>query len=119
MAVRKSVLVVDDKPMILDLIRRCLEDKYDVATALDGHVALQMLASRSWDLLITDLYMISLDGIELMQRAKAKGALPPTVMVTASPGDAHEALDLGAIAVLPKPFTVGEFEKLVRSALES
>ncbi len=80
---------------------------------------MQMLASRSWDLLIADLYMIGLDGLELMRRAKAQGALPPTIMVTASPGDAQGALDLGAVAVLPKPFAVGEFERLVESALGS
>ena len=119
MAARKSILVVDDEPVVLDLIRRCLEDRYDVATAPDGHLALQMLASRSWDLLITDLYMVSLDGIELMQRAKVKGILPLTTMVTASPGHAQEALELGAIAVLPKPFRIGEFQRLVESALES
>ena len=116
---RKSVLVVDDEPVIRDLLRALLEDRYEVTTASDGHPALELLASRTWDLMITDVYMTALDGIELMQRASAKGILPPTIVITATPEDAKEAVDLGAIAILPKPFNTGDFQSLVASVLES
>lgn len=116
-----SVLVVDDDPGIRFTLRELLEDEgLDVIEAEDGETGLGQLARDRINLVITDLRMPRVDGLELLSRVRSMEAAPPVVMLTAhgSERDAVEAMKRGAIDYLPKPFELDELLRVVRRTLE-
>src|SRR5262245_14850011 len=81
---KKQILVVDDEPNLRRVLRAQLErDGYDVHTAEDGEQALALLEDHHIDLVITDLRMPRLDGMELLRRVAAFEDPAPVVMITA------------------------------------
>jgi CheY-like chemotaxis protein len=99
------LLLVDDEPLILSALGRLLRRMgYEVATAENGQVALEMLATAPCDLVLTDMRMPLLDGRGLLLALRAKYAELPVIILTGY-GDASDAelLRLGACAVLGKP----------------
>ena len=80
------VLVVDDNPLNLDILRTRLGvTGYEVITATDGEAALAVAAAEQPDLILLDVMMPKLDGIEVCRRLKADASLPfmPIIMITA------------------------------------
>lgn len=72
------ILVVDDEPTILSLVRRVLvRAGYHVDTAVDGHQALELLRQHRYDLLLSDVYMPGLSGMELLARLETYLAAQP------------------------------------------
>src|SRR3954468_608288 len=119
---RKQILVVDDEPNLRRVLSAQLErDGYDVHTAEDGEQALQVLKEHHLDLIITDLRMPKLDGMELLRRAVAIDDELPVVMITAhgTVDNAVEALKTGAFDYLTKPFDQAEVRAIVRKALRT
>jgi two-component system KDP operon response regulator KdpE len=114
---RLKILVVDDEPQILRVLRRGLEAKgYQVATAPDGLTALDMMKAAKVDLLITDLRMPDLNGIELCQRVRRSSMLP--IIVLSVKGEEQvkvQALDAGADDYITKPFGMDELLARVRA----
>jgi signal transduction histidine kinase/DNA-binding NarL/FixJ family response regulator len=111
--VRISVLVVDDDAVSRDLIADFLAGLgFDVRRAADGADALQQLRVDSVDLLITDLVMPRVDGIELIRAVSAEQAArrPQILAVSASASDytSQEALDAGCDAFMPKPLHLAD-----------
>ncbi len=100
------VLVVDDKENMLKLLARVLGDGFEVETAPDGALALALVASRPWDVVVTDIRMPGADGFELLAAVKARAPATEVVMMTghASVGDAVRAMKMGAFDYLEKPF---------------
>ena len=119
---RKQILVVDDEPNLRRVLSAQLErDGYDVHTAEDGEQALNILKEHHLDLVITDLRMPKVDGMELLRRAMAIDDELPVVMITAhgTVDNAVEALKTGAFDYLTKPFDQAEVRAIVRKALRT
>ena len=118
----KQVLVVDDEPNLRRVLSAQLSrDGYDVHTAEDGAQALAVLAEHHIDLVITDLKMPGVDGMELLRSALKLDAELPVVMITAhgTVDNAVEALKLGAFDYITKPFDQGEVRTIVKKALKT
>jgi DNA-binding response OmpR family regulator len=113
------VLVVDDEPTVREVVSRYLElGGYRVAVAGDGPAALEMAAELVPDLVVLDLMLPGMDGLEVCRRLRA-AAPTPIVMLTAK---SHEAdrivgLELGADDYVVKPFSPRELVARVRSVL--
>jgi two-component system, OmpR family, KDP operon response regulator KdpE len=112
-----NVLVVDDEPQILRVLRRGLEAKgYQVMTAPDALTALDMMKASRVDLLITDLRMPDVDGMELCTRVRKSSEIP--IIVLSVKGDEAtkvQALDAGADDYITKPFGMDELLARVRA----
>jgi two-component system response regulator MprA len=114
------VLVVDDDQRIASAIRRALiYEGYQVEVARDGPVALTHVRERPPDLMILDVMLPGLDGMEVARRLQAGGGEFPILMLTAKDGtsDRVRGLDAGADDYLVKPFAYEELLARVRALL--
>ncbi len=117
---RARILVVDDEPSIRKVLQAHLaRDGYDVDVAVDGNEALTRLGSEPWHLLVTDLKMPGLGGMELLAHVQANHPGLPVILVTAhgTVDAAVEALKLGAHDFITKPFDLAEVRAAVEKAL--
>ena len=117
-----TVLIVDDEPAILELVRFTLEDdQVRVLEASDGLAALDIARAERPALILLDVRMPHLDGVEVCRRLRAEAALGSTriVMLTAADQEADRARGLaaGADEYLSKPFSPLALLALVRSIL--
>ena len=117
---RSRILVVDDKENIVNLLRRILEDSYDVATAEDAERALADVNGYSPDLVITDMRMPGMDGLALLHAFKRRDPEVEVILMTAygTVQKAVEAMKAGAYDYLTKPFEPDEVLLTVARALE-
>lgn len=114
------VLVVDDEEVVHASLRKILSRLgYGVQGVLSASEALERLASESFDLIITDLMMPQMNGIELLKELRSRGCKTPILMVTGYPTirTAVQALRLGAVDYVAKPFTRKELLSPVKRAL--
>jgi two-component system response regulator PilR (NtrC family) len=119
---KKSVLVVDDEKSILDFLEIMLQrGGYEVVTADTAKQAIRQLEARAFDVMITDISMPEMNGIELLEKVKQLHAETAVIIMTAhgSTSSAVEAMRLGASDYLTKPFQVEEMKIAVESALKS
>lgn len=119
-APRPRVLIVDDEPHIRSLLRRVLSaERYDVMEASDGVEALEMYEQQGADLIISDLLMPRMNGLELLENAKRADDTLGFVLLTGAGtmGDAVEALRRQADDYLLKPFNLDEVTFSVARAL--
>src|SRR6266849_4258157 len=119
-AIDKSrVLVVDDEPQITRVLRTVLTSQgYQVRTAGEGESALSSFMEWHPELVITDLFMPRMDGLELCRRIRAVSTVPIIVLsVKGEEGTKVEALDSGADDYITKPFGTDELLARVRAAL--
>src|SRR5256886_4799022 len=119
-AIDKSrVLVVDDEPQITRVLRTVLTSQgYQVRTAPEGTAALTNFTEWHPELVITDLYMPHMDGVELCKRIRTVSNVP--IIVLSVKGEERtkvEALDLGVDDYVTKPFGIDELLARVRAAL--
>lgn len=115
-----KILVVDDDPDMCRLLSDVLtEDGHDVETAVSGEEALTKLSNQP-DLLITDLRLKEMEGLELMHQAKEIRPELSVVIITAfgTIESAIEAIKLGAYDYIPKPFKMDELAIVVQKALQ-
>jgi len=116
---RAHILVVDDDPEIVDFLRRGLTyEGYRVDTAEDGREALAKIRDREPDLIILDIMMPEIDGIEVSQRVRQASKVP-ILMLTArgTVADKVAGLDSGADDYLVKPFVFDELLARIRARL--
>ena len=113
------VLVVDDEPQITRVLRTVLSSQgYQVRTAAEGEAALANFAEWRPELVITDLYMPHMDGVELCRRIRAISSVPIIVLsVKGEERSKVEALDSGADDYVTKPFGIDELLARLRAAL--
>ncbi len=117
-----KILVVDDDKNIRRTVTIALESlDYFVHTAFDGKDAMVQLTGDKYDLIITDLKMPGMNGMELLQQAIAKYPEIKIVLISAhgTVDNAVGAMKLGAIDFLQKPFTPKELRNLVHNVLET
>jgi nitrogen regulation protein NR(I) len=118
----KQVLIVDDEPNLRKILSAQLSrDGYDVLTAEDGEQGLATLREHHIDLVITDLKMPKIDGMQLLREALREEPELPIVMITAhgTIDTAVEALKTGAFDYLTKPFDKDEVRQIVAKALKT
>jgi DNA-binding response OmpR family regulator len=118
--VGQRVLVVDDDPTVSDVVRRYLQrEGYAVALAADGPAALASFAAARPDLVVLDLMLPGMDGLEVCRRLRARGDDVPVVMLTAlgEESDRIVGLELGADDYVTKPFSPRELVLRVQSVL--
>jgi len=119
-AVRPRVLVVDDDRAVRESLRRSLEfNGYDVALAEDGAQALAGIGTADPDVVVMDVMMPRLDGIETTKALRSAGNDVPILVLTArdAVGDRVEGLDAGADDYLTKPFALQELLARLRALL--
>lgn len=116
------LLIVDDDELLLDVLKTLLQSEgYDVITALDGHKAIGLVRSVDVDLVLSDIRMRPMNGIELLRLIRKDNPDLPVIMLTAfaSPQTEKESQALNAFAYLSKPFTNEEVVDTIQQALES
>lgn len=116
----RTILVVDDETDMLDTCARILRRSgYTCFTTASGQEALALLQRERPNLILTDLRMPRVDGLTLLRRAKELAPEIPVVIFTAyvSEASAREALEAGAAAYLPKPFTASQLRLMVEQTL--
>ena len=122
MTTQKTILVVDDEPRIVELARDYLEHAgFAVLTAADGPAALALARTRNPDLVVLDLGLPGLDGLDVTRqlRTAERTAALPIVMLTARDDELDKllGLELGADDYLTKPFSPRELVARVRAVL--
>ena len=119
MDTRQRILVVDDEPEITLVLRSGLtKHGYDVRVANEGEAALELFQAWTPDLVVTDLSMPNMNGLQLCRRLRAISPVSIIVLSVKSDEAAKvEALDLGADDYVTKPFGMGELLARVRAAL--
>src|SRR4030095_12011175 len=117
---RPVILVVDDDPGVRESFRLILEDHYDVVDVPDGPSALDVVRTSPMDLVLLDIRLPGMDGIEVLERIKAIDDRAEVILVTAvkTVRTAVAAMKLGAFDYLTKPFEEDELLSLASRALE-
>ncbi|HYJ45653.1 MAG TPA: sigma-54 dependent transcriptional regulator [Pyrinomonadaceae bacterium] len=117
---RKSILVVDDEKSQREILEMILSaEGYDVTPAASGEAALKLARERRYDLVLTDLKMTGIDGIELLQKLLAHDSSIIVILLTAhgSIDSAKEALRRGAFDYLEKPYDREKLLETIHRAL--
>ncbi len=116
-----AILVVDDEQSMREFLKILLEKEgFQINTAADGRTALQMADEQDFDLVISDIRMPGMDGLELLAELKKQQPELPVIMITAfaSPEDAVTAMKNDAFDYITKPFNVDEIKGVIRSATQ-
>jgi two-component system, OmpR family, response regulator len=114
------ILLVDDEQPIQTLLAFPLQrDGYDVVHASDGREALARFAEQTFDLVVLDVMLPKMDGLEVCRRLRAKGERVPIIMLSAKSEEIDKVLglELGADDYITKPFSMREFRSRVKAAL--
>ena len=114
------ILVVDDEPAVQGALSRALTlEHYKVSQAMDGQQALERLETDPYEVVILDVMMPRIDGLEVCRRLREGGDRTPVLMLTARQGvdDRVAGLDAGADDYLVKPFALRELLARVRALL--
>jgi two-component system KDP operon response regulator KdpE len=115
---KKRILVVDDDPAILRLLSTNLKARgYEVITATDGEEALETVQKDFIDLIILDIMMPKLDGVQVCRRVREWSDIP--IIILSARGDEHDkvnCLELGADDYLTKPFGIAELMARINTA---
>jgi response regulator RpfG family c-di-GMP phosphodiesterase len=117
---RPTVLIVDDELGPREALRMILKEKYNVMTASSGPLALQFISREPVDVVILDIKMLGMDGIEVLREIKKEKPDIEVIMVTAyaSLETAKEAIKYGALDYLIKPFDRKEVEDVTEKAIK-
>ncbi len=115
----EKLLVVDDEPILLKGLKFSLEqDGYQVEVAIDGNEAYDKILENDYDLIVLDLMLPGMDGLEVCKRVR-ETSMVPIIMLTAKGEDSSKVLGLeyGADDYLTKPFNILELKARIRAIL--
>ena len=119
MAAMPTILIVDDDAAVRGILLDLLSENYECNTASTAEQALQYLEMEDYDVVLTDLAMPGLTGIELLKQVKVKDLNTPVILISgkAQEEDHESLIKLGAFAYLKKPFSLDEIESAVQRAV--
>jgi DNA-binding response OmpR family regulator len=115
-----KILVVEDEPNLVAMIQRGLsQEGYQVSVALDGESGWQLVTAYEFDLIILDIMLPHLNGLDLCRRIRKQNAQVPILLLTAlnTPENVVTGLDSGADDYLAKPFDFGVLQARIRTLL--
>jgi len=121
MVAKPRILVVDDEPVVRESIYEWFtQGDYPIEMAADGPEAMQKLQESSWDILLTDVKMPGMDGLELQQKAKELDPDITVIVMTAyaSVDSAMKAIKEGAYDYVTKPLDPDDLEQIIDRAAE-
>lgn len=116
-----KILVIEDEQRVADLIKRGLEEQgFQVTLAFDGEMGKKLAFSKTYDLLITDIILPKINGLDLCKEIRMAYPLIPIIMLTAlgTTDDKVEGFDAGADDYLVKPFELRELQARIRALLK-
>ncbi len=114
------ILIIDDEPDILEKLKQVLEkERYTIDTAADGEEALDRIWSDPYDLILLDIMLPHIDGLNILQEIRKAEITTPVLMLTAKSGidDRVNGLNLGADDYLTKPFSIAELLARIRALI--
>lgn len=117
---KPRLLLVDDDQGVLESLSWLLKDRYTITSCLDGHEALRFLAAETFDLVVTDLRLPDITGLDILNAAKYLPDAPAVIIITgyATLDSVVEATNDGASAYVPKPMNPEHFRSIVSRVLE-
>jgi diguanylate cyclase (GGDEF)-like protein len=115
------VLIVDDEQTVGDLLARALEGRYQIMTCMNGSEACALIEQNDFDVVVSDLRLPDLSGIEVLSFAKSKDPYTEVLLITgyASLESAAVAINLGAISYIEKPLSLVDFQVHLEKAVAS
>ena len=118
---KPRILVVDDEVPVCKSVAKAIAGEYEVDTALSAEEALEKQARSEYDVIITDLMMPGLTGMDLLRNLSEAGSPTKVVMITGYPSvkSAVMSIKLGAFDYVPKPFTPDDIRNPIKRALAS
>ncbi len=119
---KPKILFIDDEEIVLRSCRRIFAGSdYEIDTALSGEEGLSKAINQDYDIVVTDLKMPGIDGMEVLKRLRKVRPDTTVIIFTgyASVDTAREALKNGAFDYIPKPFTPEEIREVIKNALEA
>jgi len=118
---KRQVLVIDDEPGVRESLRMLLKQSYEVLTAVSGNEGMQLLSEHAVDVVLLDILMPGMDGLEVLEEIKQRNLSAQVVMLTATKTvkTAVTAMKLGAFDYVTKPFDIDELQVIVERAVQS
>ena len=116
------LLVVDDEPIVGKRLKQVFDKiGFEIETYTDSAAALAAMTEKSFDIVVTDLKMEGIDGIEVLKRVRAMNPKTRVIIITgyASPDTAELAQQEGVFAFLAKPFRLDELKQVIYRAMKS
>ena len=116
----KRLLVVDDEPELVDILRQHFEGRYEVDTAASGAAAVERFIRQRPDVVFLDVNMPGTSGVEVLKLIKQADETIPVIMVTGNTEIpvAEQCLKLGAFSYVPKPFNLTYMEHMAAIAVD-
>ena len=120
MVPRKRILIVDDEPLIIEVLAEHFKTNYDIESAVNGTEALAAVLRQRPDLMLLDINMPRMNGVEVLKDVKKIDESIAVIMVTANEqvSLAADALKSGAFGYVPKPFDFRYLDHMLASILD-
>ncbi|WP_291328101.1 response regulator [Desulfovibrio sp. UCD-KL4C] len=118
---KTSILILDDEPIVSKRLQPALEKKgYEVESFYDSSVALKRVHERNFDIVVSDLKMDGIDGMQFLTIVKELSPATEVIIITgfATMETAKESMRKGIFDFLAKPFKLGEIQEVIRRADE-
>ena len=115
-----TILIVDDDAVIRGLLFDLLSEQYECNTASTAEEALTFIDFENYDVVITDIAMPGLDGLDVLKRVRQKNAKTPVILISGKGSEhADSFVEMGAFAYVTKPFKLDQIEEVVWRAVAS
>ncbi|HXC62040.1 MAG TPA: sigma-54 dependent transcriptional regulator, partial [Nitrospiria bacterium] len=115
----KKILVIDDEASVQESLRTVLKEDYEILSAMDGIQAIEVFHEQNPHLLLLDISMPSLNGLEVLRKIRESDTSSPVIMLTASNmvKTAVQAMKMGATDYLTKPFDIEELKLVIQKTI--
>ena len=115
-----TLLLIDDDPLIRDILYELLSPSHECHTADRAEQALEYLEIETYDVVVTDIAMPGLGGLEILKRIRERHRDTPVIIISGKAQEsAEEFIEMGAFAYFAKPFQLAEVEDAVIRAIAS
>jgi len=117
-----DILILDDEPIVGERLKAALQkDGFGVEIFIDPHEALRRLVDKTFDILVTDIRMDAMDGLQVLEQVLENSAATKVIMITgyATIEVARESLARGAFDFIAKPFKIKELRATIKKAVQS